>query len=381
MSQTTSIRTAQSPAGREIARAWPGRAGDFLPPLDALALLIAAPIADAACAVLSGAAPDAGTGVHRLALVGAVIAPFILWDPRFADLAGDGDHASLTRGFARRCLALLSLLIAITYGGGWLDRAGAAWPVAWLSTSTALWIGSRVALARALPLAAPAERPARTAAVGDLLRVRVLTDRPIRRWDAVLKALLDYSLAGLATLALSPLLALVALAIRLDSPGPVLFKQRRHGLNNREFDIYKFRTMRVGASSNQVMQQTQRGDPRCTPLGLFLRKWSIDELPQLLNVLRGDMSLVGPRPHAVVMRTESRLCAEIIDEYPHRHRVKPGITGWAQVNGARGATETAEQLRRRIELDLWYIDHWSPWLDFRVILRTFRAVVRATNAF
>jgi exopolysaccharide biosynthesis polyprenyl glycosylphosphotransferase len=210
----------------------------------------------------------------------------------------------------------------------------------------------------------------------------MLAERPIRHWHAVLKSAMDYSLGALATLALLPALGAIALAIRVDDPGPVLFKQRRHGYNNREFDIYKFRTMRLGANpSDQVLKQTVRGDPRITRVGAFLRKWSLDELPQLFNVLRGEMSLVGPRPHAVVMRTEERLGEQIVPSYPHRHRVKPGITGWAQVHGARGATDTAEQLRRRIELDLYYIEHCSPLLDLKVLLMTCREVLRATNAF
>jgi exopolysaccharide biosynthesis polyprenyl glycosylphosphotransferase len=212
--------------------------------------------------------------------------------------------------------------------------------------------------------------------------VTVLAERPIRRWHALAKAGMDYTLGGIATLALLPALGAIALAIRLDDPGPVLFKQRRHGYNNREFEIYKFRTMRLGANkSADAIKQTERDDPRITRVGRFLRKWSLDELPQLFNVLRGEMSLVGPRPHAVVMRTEQRLGEEIVAAYPHRHRVKPGITGWAQVHGARGATDTEAQLRRRIELDLYYIEHCSPLLDFKVLLLTCREVLRATNAY
>jgi lipopolysaccharide/colanic/teichoic acid biosynthesis glycosyltransferase len=128
------------------------------------------------------------------------------------------------------------------------------------------------------------------------------------------------------------------------------------------------------------LKQTSLHDKRITPLGRILRKSSLDELPQLFNVLRGEMSLVGPRPHAINMRTEERLGHEIIDAYPHRHRVKPGMTGWAQVNGSRGATETREQLRRRVELDLEYVENWSPLFDLKILVMTFWVVLRGTNA-
>jgi len=218
--------------------------------------------------------------------------------------------------------------------------------------------------------------------VGDGLTVMLLADRPIKRWNAVLKATEDAALSTIALLTLLPLLACIALAIRFDSPGPILFRQRRHGYNNCEFDIYKFRTMHCSAeASGQALQQTMRGDSRVTRVGRFLRKWSLDELPQIFNVLEGSMSLVGPRPHAVNMRTEDRLGHEIADVYRHRHRVKPGITGWSQINGARGATDTVVQLRRRIELDLHYVENWSLLLDLRIMSQTFREVLRATNAY
>ncbi len=220
--------------------------------------------------------------------------------------------------------------------------------------------------------------------IGEGLPVTMLADRPIRKWDAVIKKAEDLLLGGIITLLLLPLLAIVVLLIRLDSPGPILFKQRRHAWNNSEFFIYKFRTMRwepdSGASAG-VIQQTLRDDPRITKLGNILRKTSIDELPQLFNVLQGDMSLVGPRPHAVNMRTEEQLGHEIVDTYAHRHRVKPGITGWSQVNGSRGATDTVEQLRRRVELDLHYVENWSLWLDIKILFLTALTVVRGNNAY
>lgn len=218
--------------------------------------------------------------------------------------------------------------------------------------------------------------------LGNHIPVTLLAERPIRRGGAIAKTLEDYLLGGLITLALLPLMALIALAIRLDSPGPVMFRQRRHAWNNGEFDVFKFRSMRWSPRApGQGLQQTERDDPRITRVGRFLRRSSLDELPQLFNVLRGEMSLVGPRPHAVNMKTEQRLCEEIIETYAHRHRVKPGLTGLAQVRGYRGATHTAEQLRLRIESDLEYVEHWSIWLDLKILVMTAWTVIRGENAY
>jgi len=218
--------------------------------------------------------------------------------------------------------------------------------------------------------------------VGDSVPVSLLADRPIKRWDAVTKAVEDLLIGGIVTLLLLPVLAVIALTIKLNSPGPIIFKQRRHTVDNREFYIYKFRTMRWNpAAATENLKQTSRQDDRITRVGRFLRSSSLDELPQLFNVLKGDMSLVGPRPHAVNMRTEDRLGSEITDMYAHRHRVKPGITGWSQVNGARGATDTTAQLRRRVELDLHYIENWSLLLDMKILALTPRAVLKRTNAY
>jgi len=213
-------------------------------------------------------------------------------------------------------------------------------------------------------------RPPRHATfVGDRVAVGLLAERPIDRWDAVAKGAEDLLLGGLLTLLLLPLLALIALAIRLDSPGPVIFRQRRHALDNREFDIFKFRTMRAAAATEgEPLHQTTRGDARITRIGRFLRASSLDELPQLFNVLRGQMSLVGPRPHATGMRTANLLGAEIIADYAHRHRVKPGITGWAQVNGWRGNTA----IEKRIEYDIFYIENWSFSFDLKILWLTLR---------
>ncbi len=218
--------------------------------------------------------------------------------------------------------------------------------------------------------------------VGAGLPVILLADRPIKRWNAILKSAEDLVLSWLLALLLLPVFAAIALAIRLDSRGPIVFKQRRHTFNNTEFDIYKFRTMEwQPEATRSELKQTARNDPRVTRIGRWLRETSLDELPQLFNVLRGEMSLVGPRPHAVNMRTEDRLGSEITDRYAHRHRVKPGMTGWSQVNGARGATDTIAQLKRRIDLDLYYVDHWSLGLDIKILLMTFKVVVKRTNAY
>ncbi len=216
--------------------------------------------------------------------------------------------------------------------------------------------------------------------LGDL-PVMLLADRPLRRWDPVVKALEDKLLAALLLALLSPVLLGIALAIRLETPGPVIFRQTRQGWNNGEFTVFKFRTMRWEGEPGPIRQTLRGGDPRVTRLGGFLRRSSLDELPQLINVLLGQMSLVGPRPHAVTMRTEDRLGHEIVAEYAHRHRVKPGITGWAQVNGLRGATERADQLRRRVEHDLHYIENWSLLLDLKILALTSLRVFAREGAF
>ena len=207
-----------------------------------------------------------------------------------------------------------------------------------------------------------------------------LAHRPIRRWGRVVKAVQDKVFGAVLLLIVSPVMLVVAIAIRIDSPGPIFFRQRRHGWNNTEFDVWKFRTMTWTAGTPASgAQQTLRGDQRVTRLGRTLRKTSLDELPQLFNVLRGEMSLVGPRPHPVVMRTQEKLAGEIVAEYAHRHRVKPGITGWAQVNGWRGATETAEQVCKRVEHDLFYIENWSILLDLKILALTPLSVLFDTD--
>ena len=211
----------------------------------------------------------------------------------------------------------------------------------------------------------------------------IVSRRPQWGYGGIAKLLVDRCMAVALLVWLSPLLALIGAAIWIDSPGPVLFRQRREGVNGGEFEIFKFRTMVwQGRQAGDGAVQTERGDRRITRIGAMLRRSSLDEVPQLLNVLNGTMSLVGPRPHPTAMRTEERLGGEITPEYAHRQRVKPGITGWAQINGLRGATETADALRRRIEHDNYYIENWSPWFDLRILAMTpVSLLVRRTNAF
>jgi putative colanic acid biosynthesis UDP-glucose lipid carrier transferase len=197
--------------------------------------------------------------------------------------------------------------------------------------------------------------------------VLILHERPLRGWGIVLKAIEDRLLALLILLLVSPILLLVALGILVTSGRPVFFRQIRYGFNNNEFTVYKFRTMHASGDGGDSVPQARRNDPRVTGFGAFLRRTSLDELPQLLNVLKGDMSLVGPRPHAVAHNIQY---ATVIDDYLGRHRVKPGITGWAQVNGLRGEVDTSDKMRLRVEHDLYYIDNWSLLFDLRILLLT-----------
>jgi Undecaprenyl-phosphate glucose phosphotransferase len=208
-----------------------------------------------------------------------------------------------------------------------------------------------------------------------------ISRRPLSEWRFFAKLAQDKLLALVFLLCSAPILALIALLIKIDGPGPVLFRQLRHGYNNREFEVLKFRTMRIEAHDPSGARQTQRNDRRVTPLGRFLRRTSLDELPQFVNVLRGDMSIVGPRPLPIGMLTQDRSCQEIVQQYAHRHRVRPGITGWAQVNGYRGATESAEQLRKRVELDMFYIENWSMVLDAKILFFTSFRFLLQENAY
>ena len=204
-----------------------------------------------------------------------------------------------------------------------------------------------------------------------------ICETPFTGTNELVKRVSDITLATLILILISPLLLGIAIGVRLSSPGPVIFKQRRNGLDGEEIIVYKFRTMRV-MDDGQVVPQATKDDPRITPFGAFLRRTSLDELPQFVNVLQGRMSIVGPRPHAVAHNEQYR---EMIKAYMVRHKVKPGITGWAQVNGLRGETETIEKMRQRVEYDLEYLRNWSLGLDLQIIVRTARLVLFDRNAY
>ena len=211
--------------------------------------------------------------------------------------------------------------------------------------------------------------------------LRVIVSRPYSDWQALQKAIFDRSMAALLLLLMAPFLALLAILIVLDSPGPLLFRQPRIGLNNLPFICLKFRTIYHHMADPLADRQTTRNDERVTRLGRWLRKMSFDELPQLINVLRGEMSLVGPRPHAPNSKAGGYLFPDAVEEYPQRHRVKPGITGWAQVNGWRGETTSVHQIVERVRCDLYYIDNWSIWLDIRILWLTALRALRDPQAF
>jgi putative colanic acid biosynthesis UDP-glucose lipid carrier transferase len=196
-----------------------------------------------------------------------------------------------------------------------------------------------------------------------------LMREPLSATNAIIKTIDDYAVAAVGLILVAPILALCTLAIRLDSPGPILFRQPRRGMNNAIFTMYKFRTMTVDPSDDGS-RGTQRGDPRITRVGAFLRRTSLDELPQLFNVLRGEMSVVGPRAHVPNMLVADQPYVEAVKQYATRHRIKPGITGWAQINGMRGGINSLEKAERGVELDLHYIENWSLWLDIVIMART-----------
>ena len=206
-------------------------------------------------------------------------------------------------------------------------------------------------------------------------------ERPISGWSHVFKRIEDVVITSLALLFLAPLLLLIALLVKLDSPGPALFRQQRHGFNHRIIEVLKFRTMRVDCAGQDGSLQATKDDPRVTRVGGFLRKTSLDELPQLLNVLTGEMSLVGPRPHPIGLGSQGRRFDDVVERYAARHRVKPGITGWAQVNGWRGETDTVEKIQKRVEHDLYYIDNWTVWFDIEIMFKTLLTLWRDDKAY
>ena len=209
-----------------------------------------------------------------------------------------------------------------------------------------------------------------------------ILDKPIADWDVVIKLAFDKVVGAMALLALSPILLATALAIKLDSPGPVLFRQKRYGFNNEQIDVFKFRSLYADKSDAAAARLVTRDDPRITRVGRFIRRASIDELPQLFNVVfKGNLSLVGPRPHALHAKAADRQYDEVVDGYFARHRVRPGITGWAQVNGWRGETDTQEKIQQRVEHDLYYIENWSILLDLYILAITPAALIKNNNAY
>ncbi|MFK8034997.1 MAG: undecaprenyl-phosphate glucose phosphotransferase [Hyphomicrobiales bacterium] len=197
-----------------------------------------------------------------------------------------------------------------------------------------------------------------------------IIDKPLADWDYFKKRAFDVFFATLGILVLAPVMALVAIAVRLDSAGPVLFRQTRYGFNNEKISVLKFRSMFHHMADPKAKQVVSRGDPRVTRVGRFIRKTTLDELPQLFNVLRGELSLIGPRPHAVHAHTENRPWEAVVDGYFARHRVKPGISGWAQINGLRGEIRNKEMIQKRVEHDLYYIENWSLLLDLYILFIT-----------
>jgi exopolysaccharide biosynthesis polyprenyl glycosylphosphotransferase len=209
-----------------------------------------------------------------------------------------------------------------------------------------------------------------------------LLNRPISRWGLASKWLSDKIIGSAALFLLSLPLLLIAIAIKLDSPGPVLFRQVRYGFNNELIEIFKFRSMYADQCDPRANQLVSRGDPRVTRIGHWLRKLSLDELPQLFNVVfKGNLSLVGPRPHALEAKAGNRLYEQVVDNYFVRHKVKPGITGWAQINGWRGETDTEEKIRIRVAYDFDYIDNWSLARDFRILMATPVALMKVRNVY
>jgi Undecaprenyl-phosphate glucose phosphotransferase len=216
--------------------------------------------------------------------------------------------------------------------------------------------------------------------VGNVAMIDLL-HKPIADWGSVSKGIFDKVVGALALVLLAPLMLLVAAAIKLDSRGPVLFRQKRYGFNNELIEVFKFRSMHTDRCDATASKLVTKNDPRVTRVGRFIRKTSIDELPQLFNVLIGNLSLVGPRPHALEAKAAGDLYDHVVDGYFARHKVKPGITGWAQINGWRGETDTPEKILKRVECDIYYIENWSLLLDTYILLKTPFALLKSENAY
>lgn len=223
-------------------------------------------------------------------------------------------------------------------------------------------------------------RPRAYSYVGSIPMVE-LAEKPIANWDFVAKRAFDVVVGSLALVLMVPVMLATALAIKLDTPGPVFFRQKRYGFNNEVIDVFKFRSMRHEMADPDAKKVVTKGDPRVTRVGRFIRKTSIDELPQLFNVLKGELSLVGPRPHAVNAHTSETLWNDVVDGYFARHRVKPGVTGWAQINGWRGEVDSPEKLKKRVDHDLYYIENWSILFDLMILAKTPFALAKTENAY
>lgn len=213
------------------------------------------------------------------------------------------------------------------------------------------------------------------------LPLLAIFDRPLNSWSQFLKDTMDRFIALVALIGLSPVMLAVAFAVRYESKGPIIFKQKRFGYNNELVEVYKFRSMYTDMSDAQATKLVTKDDPRVTKVGRIIRKTSLDELPQLFNVLKGQLSLVGPRPHATQAKAAGTLYDEVVDGYFGRHKVKPGITGWAQINGWRGETDTHEKLQQRLKHDLEYIDRWSLGFDLYILAKTPLALLKSENAY
>jgi Undecaprenyl-phosphate glucose phosphotransferase len=206
-------------------------------------------------------------------------------------------------------------------------------------------------------------------------------DRPITEWSSVKKRIFDVFFSLIGIILLFPIMLLTAIAIKIDSKGPILFRQKRHGFNNEIIDVLKFRSMYTDQNDPLARNVVSKGDPRVTRVGRFIRKASIDELPQFFNALKGELSLVGPRPHAVYAQTKERMFSDVVEGYFARHKVKPGVTGWAQINGWRGEIDDDEKIMKRTEFDLFYIENWSLWFDLKILLLTPIRLLNTENAY
>jgi Undecaprenyl-phosphate glucose phosphotransferase len=223
-------------------------------------------------------------------------------------------------------------------------------------------------------------RPRAYSYIGNLALLD-LFDRPLGDWGPFLKAVEDKVIASIAIVVLAPVFAAVALAVKWESKGPVFFRQKRYGFNNELIEVYKFRSMYTDMADVDARNLVTKDDPRVTRVGRFIRKSSLDELPQLINVLKSELSLVGPRPHATMASAAGSLYETVVDGYFARHKVKPGMTGWAQINGWRGETDTAEKIERRVEHDLYYIENWSLTFDLYILARTPFALLNTKGAY